>query len=1100
MATQEELRAQCAGRAHLNTLWQKLTTGASLSTGDEARLALIHGRLSLEHGDETAARAHLARAQALADASADPEVIAAVLIDRARLAWQQGRPTDGLSLCTQAEHISQSAHTAAGVANTRGLCEVQLGHTAAAEQLFNTAIHFSRITSSTHTRATALSNLANLIHAMRGDLVLVQQFSAEALSLYDALAVPAPHVLGIRCWLYATLEEPAGLEAALTRYLSVVKPGTHDDGMAATYAARLAAFNGDYPAAHGHADRALSLAYKTGSPYLATIARLTKATLHARCDEWALAHSWAEDLLRETERGHYPEGGYAARVMLARVALAWQDAIRAGELLAIARAGALAIANELLVSEVDLLQVACADIGDDAARAHVPALWAAAVQRVRVRGHEFLLAQVRQLSALSFLQRMARSDHPSARAAALWVATEHPPARWVTHHTGVTAQELELIGLGRDDARPLIDRLLGGDVLFTRAERAQLLLHESFAHEMAGRLADAARLAQSAYDAAERAGVPEVQAAALSELAYHANYQCAWPAAVALGQRSVAQDPASAYAHTAWRSMALGYYNMGDWELAERAWQSAEAAARNHGNARAMCMVFYGLAPFRWEQGRDAVALETARQCARFGAQSGFWEFAGLELQTSYLLQTGRTHEARAMLQQMARAMDQSRWVRTTHTALAAELALAEGDTQRALTEAEAFARITREQGRVALQPEACLLLARVSLACAKPAESLAWADEAHVDALRLGMQPLLPHIGLSRARAALALGDLPATRAALSTAYEQSIRLGALRLAAHVRLIQAVLEEGDQTTLLQDAAQRVRRGGYDYLLEQDRELLLPRLVVLGRSPDHVLQAAAAVVLEQLAAAPPRPLHIRGFGGFELRAGPFVVDQRELERRKAGELFRMLLLAPAHTLHKDEVMELLWPGAAPAAAGQSLNQATSALRRALEPELPAKFASRYLSTDGDRVRLHLPPGSVFDVFEFERLAGGALGTGSQASDAALALVRGDLFPDDRYAAWAAAPRERLRAQFVNLSVTRARAELTNGNTARALALARAAVAQDTWNEPAVQLAIQAALSLGDRAQAIQLYRALERALRDGLGIAPNGDLRKLVAP
>jgi len=39
------------------------------------------------------------------------------------------------------------------------------------------------------------------------------------------------------------------------------------------------------------------------------------------------------------------------------------------------------------------------------------------------------------------------------------------------------------------------------------------------------------------------------------------------------------------------------------------------------------------------------------------------------------------------------------------------------------------------------------------------------------------------------------------------------------------------------------------------------------------------------------------------------------------------------------------------------------HQATSALRHALEPDLPDKFPSRYLEVEGGQVTLHLPPGS-----------------------------------------------------------------------------------------------------------------------------------------
>jgi DNA-binding SARP family transcriptional activator len=64
------------------------------------------------------------------------------------------------------------------------------------------------------------------------------------------------------------------------------------------------------------------------------------------------------------------------------------------------------------------------------------------------------------------------------------------------------------------------------------------------------------------------------------------------------------------------------------------------------------------------------------------------------------------------------------------------------------------------------------------------------------------------------------------------------------------------------------------------------------------------------------------------------------LDGREVPRqawglRRARLLLLLLALAPQHRLPRDRVLDLLWPGVAPAAALHNAHQAARALRRVL---------------------------------------------------------------------------------------------------------------------------------------------------------------------
>ena len=65
--------------------------------------------------------------------------------------------------------------------------------------------------------------------------------------------------------------------------------------------------------------------------------------------------------------------------------------------------------------------------------------------------------------------------------------------------------------------------------------------------------------------------------------------------------------------------------------------------------------------------------------------------------------------------------------------------------------------------------------------------------------------------------------------------------------------------------------------------------------------------------------------------------------------RKAAALIKLLALAPDHRLHREQVMDLLWPELGRKAASNNLRQALHAARRTLDPI----GCSRYLTSEDE---------------------------------------------------------------------------------------------------------------------------------------------------
>jgi DNA-binding SARP family transcriptional activator len=126
-------------------------------------------------------------------------------------------------------------------------------------------------------------------------------------------------------------------------------------------------------------------------------------------------------------------------------------------------------------------------------------------------------------------------------------------------------------------------------------------------------------------------------------------------------------------------------------------------------------------------------------------------------------------------------------------------------------------------------------------------------------------------------------------------------------------------------------------------------------------------------------------------GGFSVVVDGEPLPERAWRLRKARTLVKLLALASKRTLHRGQVIDLLWPEHEPHRAANNLDQAVYAARRALEAEAIAAH---------DEL-LTLTPACTVDVDAVEDAAAAARAGGtSEAFEAAIDLFAGDLLPED----------------------------------------------------------------------------------------------------
>lgn len=230
-------------------------------------------------------------------------------------------------------------------------------------------------------------------------------------------------------------------------------------------------------------------------------------------------------------------------------------------------------------------------------------------------------------------------------------------------------------------------------------------------------------------------------------------------------------------------------------------------------------------------------------------------------------------------------------------------------------------------------------------------------------------------------------------------------------------------------------------------------------------------------------------LNIQLLGGFSVAMGGETLLAAQWKLRRAQNLVKLLALTPNHRLHKEQVIELLWPGADFDAATNNLHQTMYIARRTLET---IGAASLFLENGF----LSLIPGDggalTTDVEQFEAAAGRAKkGQSPEHYQAAVDLYTGELLPDDRYEEWTMQPREKLRQGFLDLLLELARLYELQGEYTRAIdTLQRLVAADRTFEEAHAGLMRMYAIS-GQRQQALRQYQILQEALQVEIDTGPS---------
>ena len=630
----------------------------------------------------------------------------------------------------------------------------------------------------------------------------------------------------------------------------------------------------------------------------------------------------------------------------------------------------------------------------------------------------------------------------------------------------------------------------------TAAEISQMI-EKSRELERSGEIAGSLRLASQACELARTQSNKELEARALIAISYAHIRLGHYQQAKGYCQQvlSLAGDESSERVD-ALLNLGICAGETDDWETLYAFTQQAVDLARQIGYDRAVVRGLHSLACTVYvPRGQFDLALAVDAEALQLAQTRGLAELTWGPLTTmsyAHWLQ-GQPALAQARLQELQQVMLPGSLAEGYWNYIQANLALERGE----LEIAQAFCAHTLSIGEANGIAENLFIaqmgLSRLNRAWGDAATAKSWAQEALTGAEQSGYQHFQAQAFIERARASWLLEDLPAAeadlRAAIALLQPQRLEFDLARAQLLLTALLHLQHLPEASRLWQETATQIVQNGFAFLADQERKLAYPMINDGLKSNDKRLVEASHTLLEYLQRAQPQPLKIKTLGGWSLQSGELQIDDTTLKTRRAGELLGLLLIAPGHTLSQEQISESLWPNKEPSSAQDLLHQASSALRRALEPDLPEKFPSRYLRVEEGRIALVLPPGSEVDYEAFERHIL------HEAWEAALAIYRGDFLPEYRYADWCAAQGEWLRQDYEQALLAMARQWIAEGCFRESLEACRKVLALEPWQEQAVLIGMQAWAGLGNTTAALRLYRTLEKTLQEELGVAPQAELQ-----
>ena len=242
-------------------------------------------------------------------------------------------------------------------------------------------------------------------------------------------------------------------------------------------------------------------------------------------------------------------------------------------------------------------------------------------------------------------------------------------------------------------------------------------------------------------------------------------------------------------------------------------------------------------------------------------------------------------------------------------------------------------------------------------------------------------------------------------------------------------------------------------------------------------------------------------LQVLTFGRFGLSVDGRSLPISRWYRKHALTLLKVLITHRGEAVHREHVIECLWPDADERRGRERLKVTTYFLREQLRA---AGMGGDIVTVAGSTYALK--PGAIWlDCEALEGLfnEGRWLEQRGRPKDALLCfekaerIYKGDYLPEDLYADWCAAERERLREIYLDVLGHMVDGYLEGGDHERAAEVCHLGLAREPYREGFHRALMICLTRLGQRDRAVAQYHRCRQALKAELGVEPAPETERL---
>ncbi|MBI3259872.1 MAG: tetratricopeptide repeat protein [Ignavibacteriae bacterium] len=242
---------------------------------------------------------------------------------------------------------------------------------------------------------------------------------------------------------------------------------------------------------------------------------------------------------------------------------------------------------------------------------------------------------------------------------------------------------------------------------------------------------------------------------------------------------------------------------------------------------------------------------------------------------------------------------------------------------------------------------------------------------------------------------------------------------------------------------------------------------------------------------------------VQTFGHFSVTIGNRQLTNDDWQRKKARDIFKILLINHRKSVTIDELIDFLWSDSANKNLIPTLWNSVSYIRKALEPDIKPHTPSSYIKISDRSYMLDLGTEVSIDFLQFKDI----LASSRQENNVevkmsllenAVALYTGEFLKEDSFEEWASFERESMKELFLEATIEIGNYYFHKSKIPDAVIYARMAIETDKIYEEGYKLLFTALANNQQISELTKAWKLCQKAYKKELGVHPPRFLEKLL--